>query len=155
MKEFKSLGEFAQYLATREFTLHEALHLGLEVVAKKIEKTAKDEIGVYQPAVGPFPAWSPLAESTMEDRAAKGYPENEPLLRDGKLRDSITHEVEGHEAMIGSDSDIAVYQELGTGRIPPRPFLGSAVVHDEKFMLGTLGEAAVAAIGGTVFVKKT
>lgn len=157
MKEFKSLGSFADFLATRVPVLHEALHVGLEVVAAKINKTAKDEIGIYQPEVGPFPAWPELAEFTVQDRLAQHYSPDEPLLRDGTLRESYTHEVEGLEAVIGSDSDIAVYQEVGTAKIPPRPVLGPAAIHDEKFMMETIGTAAVAAIGGepTVFLSKS
>ena len=48
-----------------------------------------------------------------------------PWLETGSLRDSISYDVQGTEAVIGSGSDVAVYQELGTPSIPPRPFLGS------------------------------
>jgi len=148
MKEFKSIGAFAEYLATREVALHATLEVGLEVVAAKVQQTARAEIGVYQPEVGPFPAWAPLAEFTVNDRLAQGYSPDDPLLREGHLRESITHEVGPMEAVIGSDSDIAVYQELGTVKIPPRPFLGPAVIHEEKFIKETLGAATVAAFAG-------
>jgi len=156
-KEFKSLGSFAKFLGTREVALHETLHVALEVVAAKMQKTARDEIGIYQPETGPFPAWAELAEFTVQDRLAQHYSPDEPLLRDGTLRDSITHEVEGLEAVIGSDSDIAVWQELGTVKIPPRPFLGTAAFHDAHFAVATVGAAAVAALGGEekVFVSQS
>jgi phage gpG-like protein len=51
---------------------------------------------------------------------------DEPLLRTGELRESIEKHVERHEAVVGSDSKVAVAQELGTTTIPPRSFLGAA-----------------------------
>lgn len=49
-----------------------------------------------------------------------------PWQQSGALRDSIAHSVEGAQAVIGSTSDVAVYQELGTRTDPPRPFLAPA-----------------------------
>jgi HK97 gp10 family phage protein len=147
-KEFNSFGAFAAHLLTRVAATQEMLHLGLRHIAHEIEKTAKEEIGVYQPEVGPFPAWAPLSEFTVEDRIAQGYSPDEPLLREGTLRDSISNEVHGLEAAIGSTSEIAVYQELGTDKIPPRPFLGPAAYRNEKTIINTTAAAAVAGIAG-------
>ncbi|MBS0558429.1 MAG: hypothetical protein JSR21_00060 [Proteobacteria bacterium] len=49
-----------------------------------------------------------------------------PWLENGSLRNSVGYDAQGTDAVIGSSSDVAVYQELGTPNIPPRPFLGSA-----------------------------
>jgi hypothetical protein len=46
-------------------------------------------------------------------------------LRTGALRDSIGHDVDGTTVIVGSLSDVAVDQELGTRTDPPRPFLAS------------------------------
>jgi hypothetical protein len=54
-----------------------------------------------------------------------GQDHSVPWLRTGALRDSIGHEVDGAVAVVGSSSDVAVDQELGTRAIPPRPFLAS------------------------------
>lgn len=148
MNEFTSLGQFARHLATLEVGVALALRSGLDEVAVAVRDKAKDEIGTYQPAIGPFPAWSPLAESTIADRAAEGYSPDEPLLRTGEMRDSIDKDVSGMEATIGSTSDIAVYQELGTDKIPPRPFLGPAVLHNEELIKRILGRAFVAGLLG-------
>jgi len=148
LKEFSSFGSFAVHLVEREVVTVATLHMGLKRVAAAIEKTAKEEIGEYQPEVPPFPAWAPLAESTIDNRVAQGYSPDEPLLRTGDLRDSISHQVEGLEAAIGSDSEIALYQELGTKTIPPRPFLGPAAIRNEQLTLKTVGAAAVHGITG-------
>jgi phage gpG-like protein len=52
-----------------------------------------------------------------------------PLLESGQMRDSIEWNSSGNEGHVGSNSDIAVFQELGTSRIPPRSFLASAAIH--------------------------
>lgn len=94
----------------------------LEGACKIVEEEAKDVIGTYRYN------WPQLAESTQADREHKGYPPNEPLLREGTLRDSIEHTVIPIESAgyVGSNNKIAVYQELGTNSIPPRSFLEGA-----------------------------
>jgi HK97 gp10 family phage protein len=155
MKEFTSLGQFARHLATVEVAVALELRRGLDRVAVAVRDKAKDEIGTYQPGIGPFPAWAQLAESTVEDRVAKGYSPDEPLLRSGEMRDSIGKDVSGMEATIGSTSDKAVYQELGTDKIPPRPFLGPAVLHNEELIKRILGRAFVAGILGSGSIPRS
>lgn len=152
MKEM-SLDGFLLHLAGMEIAMTAHTAHALEKAAVMVETEAKAEIGHYQGEAGQFAAWAELADSTKADRARHGYAEDEPLLREGTLRDSITHSVEvtgpvAGEAVIGSNSEIAVYQELGTSRIPPRSFLGGALVrkadkvaellggHVEKALLG-------------------
>src|ERR1700751_3553459 len=120
----------------------------LERVAVKIEKDAKAEFGVYQPAVGPFEAWPELAEATQERREKLGFTPNDPLLMSGDLRDTIEHRTAELETEIGSDSDIMVYQEFGTATIPPRPVLGPAAERNHDLILKELGGAVVAGIIG-------
>jgi phage gpG-like protein len=143
MKTFESMAEFGAHLAVMALAETLTLHHGLKKCAVAVEKTAKAEIGHYQDAVAHFPAWAPLADSTEAEKSRLGYPLGAPLLRKGDLRDSISHEIDGLEAVIGSDSDIMVYQELGTSRIPPRAVLGPAAIRNEKLILHTLGHAAV------------
>jgi len=120
------LEQFARELSSASASIATGLEAGFRVIVKEIEETAKEEIGVYQPAYGPFDAWAPLAESTKADRVRQGYSEDEPLLRSGELRDSIQSEVVGLAAIVGTKSEIGLWQEVGTDRIPPRPFIGPA-----------------------------
>lgn len=53
-----------------------------------------------------------------------GGPHDHPWRLTGTLRDSVSAEAEGPEAMIGSRSEVALYQEHGTATIPPRPTFG-------------------------------
>ena len=87
-----------------------------------VAKAAKTVIGTYTYG------WPQLAQSTQEDRASKGYPANEPLLRTGQMRDSIAHKSAlsplGAEGVVYSSDVVALWQEMGTSRgIPPRSFL--------------------------------
>lgn len=134
-----SLGSFAKLLEAFSEEMRD-LHEKLEHVAEHVEHKAKERIG-HEHA-----DWPPLAESTVRDRVSKGYSPNEPLLRTGKLRDSIHKEVHAFEAVIGSDSEVAVAQELGTDKIPPRSFLATAAMESIPMISATFGGAMVTAM---------
>lgn len=148
MADFNSLAAFASHLMRLEVTEALALHHGLEVVAARVEKDARDEIGHYQQAAGAFPAWQQLADSTEKEKARLGYPQDAPLLRIGNLRDSISHEVGALEAIVGSPDEVLVYQEIGTQHIPPRPVLGPALYHNQKMVQKVLGAALASGLLG-------
>src|SRR5277367_378242 len=122
MKEFHSIAQFIEHLALMAAAETLELHHGLEKCAKAIEKTAKDEIGHYQDQVAYFPAWEQLKPATLDYHERMGVGDS-PLIVTGELYASIGHQVQALEAAIGSTSDIMVYQELGTDKIPPRPVL--------------------------------
>lgn len=149
MKEFKSLMEFGAFMKlVAPIAIAAELRHGLEASAKAIEATAKAEIGKYQGEVGPFPAWSALAESTQVERERLGFTPNDPLLRRGDLRDSIQREVGNLEAVIGSKSEIAAYQEFGTEKIPARPFMGPAAFRNKNKIAKEVGAAVVSGLFG-------
>src|SRR5262245_15225857 len=127
---------------------HEMDRHALEKAAKVVKKRAKAKLGEYQDEAGPFVGWADLADATKADRVSQGFPEDEPLLRTGAMRDSIEHTVADGEAQVGSNSDIAVYQELGTERIPPRSFLGGAAAESVDAIIGIVGDHAVTALVG-------
>jgi hypothetical protein len=139
-----SIDEFTKFLAG-ELTakrLPHAREVALETACEMIVAQAKSAIGTYT-----F-EWPQLAESTQSDREREGYPANEPLLRTGALRDSISYTIDkpGVEATVGSTSEIALWQELGTPKIPPRPFLLPSVFYLEKPIERMIGEVVVAAV---------
>ena len=131
-----SLESFARLLTTMAVTTV-AEERGLEKAAVIIETEAKRVIGTYDYG------WAPLKEATVA-RKANG---DTPLIETGEMRDSIEHKVMGRHAYIGSNSDIAVYQELGTATIPARSFLGGAAAHK--------GHEAAKEIGQEVFAHLT
>ena len=135
-----SILEAITRLGTLVVAAEHAKHEALERAALLVADEARAEIGHYQDG------WAQLAESTVEDRIHAGYAPDEPLLREGDLRDSIGHKVEGNKAIVGSDSEIAVYQELGTDRIPPRSFLASAAHRKAEEVARIIGSVAVEAM---------
>lgn len=147
MKEFLSLGALAEHLVSSEIVEMPSIRSGLKRCVEAIQATAEAEIGNYQDAIGPYPAWVALAESTENEKERLGYPPDAPLLREGDLRDSFRHEVEKYEATVGSIDPVMEYHEFGTSKMPPRPVVGPALVHNLTLVQKLIGNAAV-----TVFV---
>jgi phage protein, HK97 gp10 family len=147
-RHFDTMEEMGLHLLERAVASAVSLHNGLERVGRKVERTAKSEFGHYQREVEHFPAWPELAESTKDERLRQGYTENDPLLRSGELRDSITHKTDGLEVTIGSTDDRMPYQEFGTKTIPPRPVLGPAAFRNKKAIQRILGAAAMEGVIG-------
>lgn len=103
---------------------------------------ARQYIG--QPQSGWPMAWEPLSGATVDGfrhysgrwipgKAELGYGAYErPLLREGDMRDSIEVNALGLFGEVGSDSKIALWQEMGTPGaaypIPPRPFLAKGMM---------------------------
>ena len=144
MKEIITPLEIAdKFLKNIAFGL-EALVVGLDVVGWTLEKEAKESISHYQKGIGPFPAWAPLAESTILEKEKLGYaPPDNPLLRTGELRESITHSIESNVLIFGSKDPLMVYHEFGTSKIPMRPVIGPTVYRNKEFIKKTLGVAII------------
>ncbi|WP_424139364.1 HK97 gp10 family phage protein [Roseomonas chloroacetimidivorans] len=153
MRSFASPAAFALFAAGLAERADRERRSALDEAARVVQAEAKREIGDYQPAAPPFGAWPQLAESTQKDRVAQGFTANDPLLRTGKLRDSIGRRVGDGEAVVGSDLDVALYQELGTKTIPPRSFLGGAAVRKSDEVVKILGRRMVAALRGDTGTK--
>jgi phage gpG-like protein len=93
-----------------------AIQIAIEEAAELVREKAHDLIGI------PNGVWAALAESTLERKDGV----NTPLLETGEMRASIEKTIGHHIAWVGSNNDKAVWQELGTSRIPPRSFIGLA-----------------------------
>lgn len=115
-----TLGQMAARLSAATGLTDVAVNESVKRSCEIIVDEAKDAIGTYK-----F-GWPQLAPSTQAQRVRLGYPANEPLLRTGELRDSISYTVDGSVGYVFSTSPVAVWMELGTVRIPPRPFLAGA-----------------------------
>jgi hypothetical protein len=140
-KVFSLLGFIAE-LPAIERDFHAAGPKIIEQACKIVQKKAKAAIGREHEM------WPDLAASTIADKAAHGYPTPKPLLRTGEMRDSIEYTVHELEGSVGSNLDRAVWQELGTSRIPPRSFLVSSAIASEDKIHRMAGATAVAALCG-------
>ena len=128
MRRFGSIEAFLQFLATRPRAVEAAEKVGLEAAGRILVTDAKTMIGEE------IREWADLAPSTVEEKQRLGYTgqvsATDPLLRTGQLRNSISSGVEGHKLVLGSDDPVAPYQEFGTSRIPPRPFIGATMFRE-------------------------
>jgi hypothetical protein len=140
-KLFSLLGFIAE-LPAIERDLHASGPQIIERACQIIQKKAKAAIGKEHEM------WPPLAASTIADKAAHGFKTPAPLLRTGEMRDSIEYVVHGNEGAVGSNSEIAVYQELGTNKIPPRSFLVSSAISSEDKIHRMAAATTIAAFSG-------
>lgn len=143
------LDAFLHFTLAKAVMLNELNH-ELEKAAVKVEKTAKAKLGHYQEASGTFNAWAELADSTKAERVAQGYTPNDPLLRSGKLKESITHESNHLEAIIGTNIDYAVDMETGSIKSPPRPFLAPALFENKEHIVELVGGAVITSLAGAM-----
>lgn len=142
MTKFFDLLGFVAELPAIERDLHATGPMIIEQACKIVQKKAKAAIGKEHEL------WVPLKESTIADKQHHGFPTPKPLLRTGALRDSIQYQVHGLEVAVRSDSPIAVYQELGTSRIPPRSFLVSSAIASEDKIHRMAAATTIAALSG-------
>jgi phage gpG-like protein len=92
-----------------------------------------------------------LAEAVRESLShPPGSDHATPWLRSGALRSSIAAEATSEQAIIGSTDPVAVYQELGTHTVPPRPFLAPAGAAGGEDVAREVGEAVASAIRGAL-----
>jgi phage gpG-like protein len=139
MAGFFSLAEGAARMIAAGVALEVAKKAALEEACILVETRAKDLIGV------PQGSWPPLAAETLRQKGGV----NTPLLESGEMRSSIEHTVQGSSGFVGSNSDIAVFQELGTSRgIPPRSFLGLAAQQSGPDVAKIVAQTVGAAIAG-------
>jgi len=149
-KTFTSFTEFAVFLGTLAVKEKAAEQVALRKVGELVEKAAKKKPGTYQPG------WAPLAATTLDGwgpypgKVALGYsPPDNPLLRDGTMRDSYQHSVGVGEVTIGSNLSVALFHELGTSKMPARPVLLPAATENiDKIKLIVGGEVYLALSGG-------
>jgi len=147
----------------------------MERACKCVQDEARKEIGNYQTADGPFPAWPFLSDATLygfrhqlgfwiKGKFDQGYGRDmaassvdDPLERTGELRASIHYHADHKHGVVGSNDPIAEYQELGTPNaiypIPPRSFLGRAAYRKAHHVAEILGAAPAIALCGQSAVR--
>ncbi len=91
-----------------------------------------------------------LAEAVREGLSDPpgGGAHDRPWLQSGALRDSIGAQSNGLNAAVGSSDPAAAPQEMGTSRMPPRPFLAPTAASMGEEVARGVGEAVAAALKG-------
>ena len=87
-----------------------------------------------------------MREGLEEPPGGGGH--DEPWLQTGALRDSVGAQADGLQATVGSSDPAAVPQELGTSRMPPRPFLLPVAASMGEAVARAVAAAVVAALRG-------
>lgn len=153
-----SFAELAAKLEDKSFLLKTNAQAAVATSAVKVQSTAKTKFGTYQPGAGGFPAWAPLAESTVMQKTKAGGGED-PLIghyvhktggrAGGQLRGSILVQIGVMEATVGTNDKVGTYQEFGTSRgIPPRPFLRPALYQNQPEIMTAFRKALLDTLNG-------
>lgn len=150
LRTFKSPRQFAAFLEAAIPRMSSGMREGGHKAGVMLAEEAKNILGSYPPPgpadrfglsgmlpYDPMRQWQELAPITVHEKTELGYsPPDNPLVRTGEMRDSISYEValdsRAMMIVVGSDVPYAVDQELGTERIPSRPFLGRAVYEHHR-----------------------
>lgn len=77
-----------------------------------------------------------------------GVGHDEPWVQSGALRNSVGAQADGLQAVVGSSDPAAVPQELGTARMPARPFLAPVAAEMGEEVARAIGAAVAAALRG-------
>jgi hypothetical protein len=143
-QEMMTPKEFEAMLAASLSTVIPRLEVGLDKVGMLAESLAASYPGHYQPG------WAPLAESTIADKLAKGFPVPSPLKRTGEMAESYRKEVDPFnlEMVIGSTDPKALWQEMGIVHIPPRPVTEPALKNSLPYAADVFGAIAVSILTG-------
>lgn len=150
-KHFGSLEQFARFIENIALKQQGVATIAADVAAHALHKNA---LKIY----GDSTKLAPLAQATQDDRVAKGYSPNDPLLRTGELlKDSLEMGHEGPVAGIGSAEPVHMYHEYGyvnarTGRaVPPRPVFREAMVESAPEIGEILQQVVGASLGFGLF----
>lgn len=150
-----SLGALADILERRSAAAVVSTRIALKEGAELVKTAAQEAIGSYQSAKGDVPAWAPLSEATQEDRVAKGFTADDPLLRTGELKDSIeARPVDENAVLVGvfdpAMERIAASMEFGYYNVRAQ-----TMVAPRSFIRGTAFEKApeVGALIERAFIK--
>ncbi len=143
---FDGIDAFLRHLATLRGVVEAAEHAGLQDAGAGLVAGAQAMIGEE------LREWPALAESTVAEKSRAGYTgrisATDPLYRTGELRASISYSVQGQAVILGTTDPIAPYQENGTSRIPPRPFISATMFRDGHAAADLVAKHMVVAFGG-------
>jgi phage gpG-like protein len=139
-----NLLEAAARMAAAAADIEAAKRAAIEEACVIVEERSKGLMG------HPNDHWPPLAPETLKRKDGV----NTPLLETGEMRASISHTViDSSHGEVGSNLDRSVFIEMGTSRIPPRPFL-SLAAHQSgpdvaKVVAKTVGAAIASGLAGS------
>jgi len=139
-----SPSQFAAILEREIGSVHPKLIIGLDKVGILAQTLAASYPGHYQSG------WKELSPFTIADKEASNWPSPSPLLRSGDMAESIHRVIDPIElgVVIGSNDKKALWQEMGTVKIPPRPFLALGMQNSIPYAVDIFNEIAVELLSG-------
>jgi len=121
---------FAAHLTAVSLVVDRQIARGLEEAGRIVEEEARRVLGTYDYG---WPSLSPVTISKKGGRDTPGIDTEE-------MKNSLGHHVEGHSAVqIGTDSQKAVWFELGRPGQPPRSFLAQALIRKAPEAVHAIG----------------
>jgi hypothetical protein len=170
MRIFSDIASFRRFLSAElPGRIVAAKRAGLEAGAALVLAEMRGEIGEYQSGDAGFEDMARLSLATLVGfgpepeligKIPLGYaPPDNPLLRDGGLRDSFGVSVDDTGASIGSNDPLAIWQNEGTASrgvpfrpgvttepgIPAREFIGRAGFRKTPEVLDAISAAILEA----------
>lgn len=128
-----TLVDLARHFEKSRWSMARALESAGHRIGKDLVEHAQAKFGEDQGAVGPYPEWAPLADSTITEKARLGYDTPFPLIREGDLKNSISYQVDRQAATVvvylfSTDWKMPLH-EYGSpaANLPARPVLGPTV----------------------------
>jgi len=119
---------------------------GLNELRERLERLRPEEIMARALAEQAQRMAARVRDGLGEPPGASGH--DEPWLQSGALRDSVGAQADGLQAAVGSSDPAAVPQELGTARMPARPFLSPVAAEMGEEVARAVGAAVAAALRG-------
>ncbi len=119
---------------------------GLNEFRERLERLRPEEVMARALAEQAQRMTARVRDGLSEPPGGAGH--DEPWLRSGALRDSVSVEADGLQAAVGSSDPAAVSQELGTAHMPARPFLAPAAAGMGEEVARAVGAALAAALRG-------
>ncbi len=125
---------------------------GLAGLRERLQQVRADEIMARALAEQAERLATAVKENLSEPAGAGEH--DRPWLRTGALRDSVDSVSDGLEAAVGSSDPAAAPQEMGTARMPPRPFLMPVAAELGEVVATAVGEAVADALRGGEATRK-
>lgn len=158
MKHFngpQALGQLAAHLSRHAVPAYRRqVNRLLDETGRETVKQVHDMVGHYQPAIGNFPAWAPLAQATLDTKSryglGKGGSPNTPLYATGAFDNDISFQTFPTKGVVavGTHDSKMVNHEFGTAKIPPRPIFGPAAHLVIPRMIPKIRGAAASGLNG-------
>jgi len=119
---------------------------GLNELRERLERLRPEEVMARALAEQADRMPARVRDGLSEQPGAAGH--DEPWLQSGALRDSVGAQADGLQAAVGSSDPAAVPQEMGTAKMPARPFLAPVAADMGEEVARAVGARVAAALRG-------